>query len=143
MGLTIGKKNRNKRKVIMEDMPMEEILDQPPQQQYQQPPQQQYQQPTQQVHPEDDHEYLSELILKKTRTIEKEKAEITKLRERMENDVREIEALQYIMTGDPTISIADLLEIIHDYKETDGDKSATELLDDIERSLLKSTIDGM
>lgn len=87
--------------------------------------------------------YLSTMIAQKKRTLNEEQSNINKLREKMEEHVKEVEALQFIKTGDPTISIADLLEIIDDYRKNDADKSAAELLDDIEKSLIKSTIDGM
>ena len=61
----------------------------------------------------------------------------------LEEEVKEVEALQFIMSGDPSLSIADLLEIIDDYRKNDADKSATEVLDDMEKSLIKSTINGM
>lgn len=91
----------------------------------------------------DESTYLAEMIGKKKRTLDEERENLNKLRHEMEEHVKEIEALNFIRTGDPTITIADLLEILDDYRKNDAEKSAKELLDDIEKSLIKSTIDGM
>lgn len=92
---------------------------------------------------EEENTYLTQMINEKKGKLNEERTNINDLRKKMEQHVKEVEALQFIKTGDPTIAIADLLEIINDYKKTDGEKRAEHVLTDIERSLIKSTIDGM
>jgi hypothetical protein len=87
--------------------------------------------------------YLSSMIVNKKERLGVEKQSIDRLRRDMEEHIKEIEALQFIKSGDPTIAISDMLEIIEDYRRNDAEKTALEILDDMERSLIKSTMESL
>ena len=93
--------------------------------------------------PQQQNTYLSRMIEEKKAELNNEKMQMEQLQRKMEDDVKEVEALQFINSGDPTIAIADLLDIIDEYRRDDGEKIARDVLGDMERSLIKSTMNGM
>jgi biopolymer transport protein ExbD len=134
MGFPIKKRKKNDLPRAQQSSPEEYIPQGPDLPESDNRPTQQIQQTT---------NYLSRMIEQKKAKLSNERAQIDEMRRKMEEEVKEVEALQFIMSGDPSLSIADLLEIIDDYRKNDADKSATEVLDDMEKSLIKSTINGM
>lgn len=84
------------------------------------------------------------MIKEKRESLSQNKKELNTLKAKIERDCSEIEALEYIASGEPTMSIMDLLNMIQDFCDNADDYESNEqLLEAIEQNILKSTIESI
>jgi heterodisulfide reductase subunit B len=85
-----------------------------------------------------------EMINEKKENLARNKKDLVSLECKIKKDCSEIEALEYIASGEPTMSIMDLLNMIQDFVDTaDEYNDVTEMLEDMSQTILKSTIDSI
>jgi len=92
----------------------------------------------------DDNNVVMQMIHEKRAKLSQEKKELSSLESKIKQDCSEIEALEYIASGEPTMSIMDLLNMLQDFcNDAEKYDDAISLLEDMEQTILKSTIQSI
>ena len=107
-----------------------------------------------QQEPIDDNHFITKLINDKKDLLGSEKIELKTLQNQIQSQLKtletkikthydEIQALEYIASGEPTMTIVDIIDIINDFKNDRSYKNAEEVLNAMEKTILKSTLDSI
>lgn len=102
----------------------------------------------------DDNHVIMKLIKNKTDLLGNEKIELKTLQNQVQTQLKtleskikthydEIQALEYIASGEPTMTIVDIIDIINDFKNDRNYKTPEEVLNAMERTILKSTLESI
>lgn len=92
----------------------------------------------------DENNVVVAMINEKKESLLKNRREFQCLETRIKKECSEIEALEYIASGEPTMSIVDLLNMIQDFADnSDEYEDMTDMLDAMEKTILKSTMDSI
>ena len=84
---------------------------------------------------------VSQMISEKKSVLTEEKGKLATLEKTIKKYCSEIEALEYIASGEPQMSIMNLLDMFQDFSDEIGDyESAQELLEEMEKTVLESTM---
>ena len=84
---------------------------------------------------------VGQMIAEKKSILSEEKIKLSSLESTIKKYCSEIEALEYIASGEPQMSIMNLLDMFQDFNDEIGDyESAQELLEDMEKTVLESTM---
>jgi hypothetical protein len=102
----------------------------------------------------DEDSTIMKMIDNKRDMLSQEKTELKALQttiqgqlKNLENKIKqhgdEIQALEYVASGEPTMTIADILDVINDFKNDRDYKTPKEALDAMEKTILKSTLESI
>ena len=97
---------------------------------------------------------IMKLIKSKKDTLDTEKLELKGLQAEVQSKLKsletkirthgdEIQALEYIASGEPTMTIMDIIDIINDFKNDRSYKTSEEVLEAMQKTILKSTIESI
>jgi uncharacterized protein YPO0396 len=85
-----------------------------------------------------------QMITEKKEQLSQDKNELMSLETKIKKGCSEIEALEYIASGEPTMSIMDLLNMLQDFcNDAEKYEDAISLLEEMEQTILKSTIQSI
>ena len=104
--------------------------------------------------PIDENHVIMRLIQHKKETLGSEKIELKGLQNQVQTQLKtletkikthydEIQALEYIASGEPTMTIVDIIDIINDFKNDRTFKTPEEVLEAMQKTILKSTLESI
>jgi hypothetical protein len=93
---------------------------------------------------EEENNVVMDKIKERKEQLKQERNQLKTLESKIKQHCSEIEALEYIASGEPTMAIIDLLNMIQDFKE-DAEKYETpkEIMEEIEKTIMDSTIESI
>jgi hypothetical protein len=87
--------------------------------------------------------FIGRTIVKKRDTVDEEKRQLNHIKESLQQHCDELEALNYIASGEPQMAVVDILEMINDFKkEFSATKEVDNAFTKMEQTILESTIDS-
>ena len=91
----------------------------------------------------DTNSFIGRAINKKHDMVDDEKRQLNNLKNALQQHADELEALNYIASGEPQMAVVDVLEMVNDFKkEFGGNKSVEDAFAKMEQTILESTIDS-
>jgi hypothetical protein len=87
--------------------------------------------------------FIGRTIVKKRDLVDDEKRQLNSIKGSLQQHCDELEALNYIASGEPQMAVVDVLEMVNDFKkEFGGNKSVEDAFTKMEQTILESTIDS-
>ena len=87
--------------------------------------------------------FIGRAIMKKRDMVDEEKRQLNHIKEALQQHADELEALNYIASGEPQMAVCDVLEMVNDFKkEFGGNKPVEDAFTKMEQTILDSTIDS-
>jgi hypothetical protein len=91
----------------------------------------------------DANSFIGRAINKKHDMVDDEKRQLNNIKSALQQHCDELEALNYIASGEPQMAVVDVLEMVNDFKkEFGGNKPVEDAFTKMEQTILESTIDS-